>query len=108
MSVFPPNYNSLSLNDKLYYQRSGQLQAVTHVDGTARVQTVSRDTNELFYKLINAYKTLTNSPVIVNTSFNIKDEPIVCTPKDAIACFLKTEMDYLVMNAFLLSRRNIQ
>ena len=107
MTNLPSNYNALSLDEKLHYPRSEELQAVTHVDGTARVQTVSADTNQLFYKLLSTYKTVTNSPVLVNTSFNVKDEPIVCTPKDAIECFLKTGMDYLIMNTFILSKKDI-
>lgn len=107
MTNLPSNYNALSLDEKLHYPRSEELQAVTHVDGTARVQTVSADTNQLFYRLLSTYKTVTNSPVLVNTSFNVKDEPIVCTPKDAIECFLKTGMDYLIMNTFILSKKDI-
>jgi carbamoyltransferase len=107
LNSLPAYYNSLPLNDKLYYNRSNELQAVTHVDGTARIQTVSEDRNPSFYKLLAAYKELTFSGLLVNTSFNVKDEPIVCTPEDAISCFLATGMDYLAIGNFLLSKKDI-
>jgi carbamoyltransferase len=107
LNQLPGNYNSLSLNDKLYYSRSNELQAITHVDGTARIQTVSPYKNSAFYQLLKAYKTITGSAVLVNTSFNVKDEPIVCSPDDAISCFLKTGMDYLVIGDFLLSKKDL-
>jgi len=107
LNQLPGNYSSLSLNDKLYYSRSNELQAITHVDGTARIQTVSPCKNSAFYQLLKAYKTITGSAVLVNTSFNVKDEPIVCTPDDAISCFLKTGMDYLVVGDFLLSKKDL-
>ncbi len=78
--------------------------AVVHVDGTARLQTVSRETNPRFYKLIEAFDQLTGVPVVVNTSFNIRGEPIVCTPEDAIACYLGTGMDALAIGDFLLQK----
>ena len=75
--------------------------AVTHVDYSARIQTVRRETNPLYYDIIEAFDRLTGCPVIVNTSFNVKDEPIVCTPEDAYRCFMKTNMDVLVMEDFV-------
>lgn len=101
----PSNYLELSLDEKLYYPRS-DLQAITHVDGTARVQTVSKLANPEFYQLLTAYKRLTNCSVLVNTSFNVKDEPIVCNPDDALTCFLKTKMDHLVIGQFFISKRD--
>ena len=80
------------------------LPAVTHVDYSARVQTVDRDTNALFYDLIEAFGRKTGVPVLVNTSFNVRGEPIVCTPADAFRCFMATAMDYLVIGSFLLRR----
>ncbi|HSG09910.1 MAG TPA: carbamoyltransferase [Longimicrobiales bacterium] len=77
--------------------------AVTHVDYSARVQTVSHDTNPDYYDLIKAFEEATGYGVIVNTSFNVRGEPIVCTPQDAHTCFMRTEMDYLVLGSFLLS-----
>jgi carbamoyltransferase len=78
------------------------LPAVTHVDGTARVQTVRRDQNPLYYELIEEFGGLTGVPVVLNTSFNVRGEPIVCTPEDAFNCFAHTDMDYLVMGDALI------
>lgn len=79
--------------------------AVTHVDGTARVQTVSRLQNPIYYELIKEFEKLTGVPVLLNTSFNIKGEPIVFTPIDAIKCFLKTDIDYLVLGSYILQKK---
>ncbi len=76
--------------------------AVTHVDGTARVQTVARDTNPLYYDLIRAFERRTGVPVLVNTSFNVRGEPIVRTPAEAYRCFVETEMDHLVLGSVIL------
>ena len=87
--------------DKLNISRS-TLPAITHVDYSARVQTVNKETNPRYYNLIKSFKKLTNCPLIVNTSFNVRGEPIVCTPQDAYRCFMRTEMDILVLqNQFL-------
>lgn len=80
--------------------------AVVHVDGTARLQTVSREDNPVFYGLIEKFYQLTHIPILLNTSFNIRGEPIVCTPADAIACYLGTGMDALVIDDFLLTKKN--
>jgi carbamoyltransferase len=87
--------------DKLNVPRSG-IPAVTHVDYSARVQTVRRDVNPLFHDIIKAFFELTGCPVIVNTSFNVRGEPIVCTPEDAYRCFMRTAMDALVIESFVL------
>jgi len=79
--------------------------AVTHVDGTGRLQTVSKNSNPLYYDLINEFYKITQVPVIVNTSMNVRGEPIVNTPKQAYAMLVKTDMDYLVMSNFLISRK---
>lgn len=79
--------------------------AVTHVDRSARIQTVSRDTNAPYYDIIKAFEDRTGYGIIINTSFNIRDEPIVCTPEDAYQCFMQTEMDYLVLGSFLLDKK---
>ena len=89
--------------DKLKLRRS-QIPAVTHVDYSARVQTVSRETNPLYWDIIEAFRKRTGCPVIVNTSFNVRGEPIVCTPEDSFRCFMKTEMDYLVLENYVLSK----
>ncbi len=99
----PPNYHQLPLMEKLYFIRS-DLPAVTHLDYSARVQTVDKETNERYWLLLKKFKTLTGCGVIVNTSFNVRDEPIVCTPEDAYRCFMKTEMDYLVVGNFLFDK----
>jgi carbamoyltransferase len=90
--------------DKLKVARS-ELPAVTHVDYSARVQTVHEDTNPRYYKLLKAFEGKTGCPVLVNTSFNVRGEPIVCKPEDAYRCFMRTEMDYLVMEDFVLDKR---
>jgi len=78
--------------------------AVTHVDYSARIQTVHRETNPRYHELIRRFEALTGCGVIVNTSFNVRGEPIVCTPQDAYRCFMRTEMDYLVMGNYLLAK----
>jgi carbamoyltransferase len=91
--------------DKLNVPRS-TIPAVTHVDYSARIQTVRRDTNPLYYDIIDAFFNLTGCPVIVNTSFNVRGEPIVCTPEDAYRCFMRTNMDALVLENYLLLRED--
>ncbi len=78
--------------------------AVTHVDGSARIQSVRRDENPLYYDLIEAFRQRTGCPVIINTSFNVRGEPIVCTPDDAFMCFMRTHMDNLVLGSYLLTK----
>lgn len=99
----PNNYNDLSLYERLYFKRS-KLQAITHLDFSARVQTVSKKTNPKFWGLINDFKKITGYGVLINTSFNVRGEPIVCSPEDAYKCFMNTEMDYLVINNFIYSK----
>jgi len=89
--------------DKLNIPRS-EIPAVTHVDYSARVQTVHEDTNPRFYRLLDEFHKRTGCPVLVNTSFNVRGEPIVCTPEDAYRCFMRTEMDYLVMENVLIAK----
>jgi carbamoyltransferase len=91
--------------DKLNLKRS-ELPAITHVDYSARVQTVHEDTNPRYYALLKAFEGLTGCGVLINTSFNVRGEPIVCTPSDAYRCFMRTEMDYLVVEDFLLSKED--
>ena len=78
--------------------------AVTHVDYSARVQTVRPETNGVYYDLIAEFHRLTGCPLVVNTSFNVRGEPIVCTPEDAYRCFMRTEMDVLVMGDLVLEK----
>ncbi len=99
----PANYLDLPMMERLYVKRS-DLQAITHVDFSARVQTVHRETNPRYHLLIEKFKERTGCPVIVNTSFNVRGEPIVCTPDDAYRCFMRTEMDYLVVGDYLFAK----
>ena len=77
---------------------------MTHVDYSARIQSVSAETNPRYHGVIKAFEDLTGYGIIINTSFNVRGEPIVCTPEDAYRCFMRTEMDYLVMENILLAK----
>jgi carbamoyltransferase len=96
----PENYHSLAIREKLYTLRS-DVPAITHLDYSARLQTVHQETNSRYYKLIEAFKKQTGYSVIVNTSFNVRGEPIVCTPEDAYRCFMRTDIDCLVIGDYL-------
>ncbi|MFQ5689097.1 MAG: carbamoyltransferase [Gemmatimonadota bacterium] len=98
-----PEQEALWGIDRLNVPRS-DIPAVTHVDYSARVQTVDRATNPDYYDLIAAFERRTGCPVVVNTSFNVRGEPIVCTPEDAYRCFMRTQMDHLVLWPFLLAK----
>ncbi|MEJ5352074.1 MAG: carbamoyltransferase [Melioribacteraceae bacterium] len=90
--------------DKLNVVRS-DIPAVTHVDYSARIQTVNKETNPLYYELIKEYERLTGCSVIVNTSFNVRGEPIVCKPEEAYICFMRTDIDYLIMSNYILDKK---
>ena len=79
--------------------------AVTHVDGTARLQTISKDTNALFYGLINEFYKITDVPVLINTSMNVRGEPIVNTPEQAYNMIVKTDMDYIVLGNYIVKKQ---
>ncbi|AGW13556.1 carbamoyltransferase family protein [Megalodesulfovibrio gigas] len=96
----PENYASMEMYERLYHQRS-DIPAITHVDYSARIQTVHKETNPRYHAVISAFKKRTGCGLVVNTSFNVRGEPIVCTPEDAYRCFMRTEMDYLVLGDFL-------
>ena len=96
----PEGYNDMELYKRLYHLRS-DVPAITHIDYSARIQSVNKETNPKYWKLINEFKNKTGYGVIVNTSFNVRGEPIVCTPDDAYRCFMRTEMDYLVLGDYL-------
>ena len=85
-------------------EKKDEIPAVTHVDGTARIQTVSRTHNPRYWSLLNEFKTVTGVPIVLNTSFNVNGEPIVCTPEDAVRCFLNTDIDYLVLGDTICRR----
>lgn len=90
--------------EKLNIPRSS-MPAITHVDYSARLQTVAKDVNPRYYQLLDAFETLTGCPALINTSFNVRGEPIVCTPEDAYRCFMRTEMDYLVLENVILAKK---
>ncbi len=96
----PDDYYNLPLWERLYHKRS-DVQSITHLDFSARIQTVHKETNPRYWELINEFKNQTGYGLVVNTSFNVRGEPIVCTPHDAYRCFMSTEMDYLVINDFV-------
>lgn len=102
-SPLPENYDRMKMYERLYHLRS-DVPSITHIDYSARVQSINKKTNERFWKLINAYKEKTGFGLVVNTSFNVRGEPIVCTPEDAYRCFMRTEMDYLVMENYLFDK----
>ena len=85
-------------------KKPNEIPAVTHVDGTGRLQTVSKTSNPLYYDLINEFYKITNIPVIINTSMNVMGEPIVNTPEQAYQMIVKTDMDYVVLNNFIISK----
>ena len=87
--------------DKLNVPRS-EIPAVTHVDYSARIQTVHKETNPLYYSLIKNFYKITDCPILVNTSFNVRGEPIVCSPEDSFNCFMGTDLDLLVVGNCLL------
>ena len=99
----PENYNDLPLWERLYTKRSA-IQSVTHLDFSARIQTVHKETNSRYWELINAFKQNTGYGLVVNTSFNVRGEPVVCNPYDAYRCFMSTEMDYLVLGDFVFEK----
>jgi carbamoyltransferase len=95
--------DTIPIRERIHQERS-DVPAITHVDFSARVQTVSDDINPRYYSLIKAFEKRTGYGIIINTSFNVRGEPIVCTPEDAYRCFMRTEMDYLALGSFLLSK----
>lgn len=98
------NYREKGIYDQLYHPRS-DIPAVTHVDYSARIQSVSPLVNERYWKLINAFKEKTGVSLVMNTSFNVRGEPLVCTPEDAYQCFMRTEMDWLVIEDFVFDKK---
>jgi len=91
--------------EKLNVKRS-DIPAVTHVDYSARIQTVRRENNPVYWEIIDAFCRKTGCPLIVNTSFNVRGEPIVCTPEDSYRCFMRTEMDHLVLETCVLEKKD--
>jgi carbamoyltransferase len=102
----PPSGDEGALDMKEWVNRvRSELPAVTHVDYSARIQTVDAATNPRFHALLKAFERLTGCPSLINTSFNVRGEPIVCTPEDAYRCFMRSEIDFLVLGPFLLDRK---
>lgn len=101
----PDNYYELPLWERLYTQRS-DVPAITHLDFSARVQTVHKETNERYWQLIDDFRKITDYAMLINTSFNVRGEPIVCTPEDAYRCFMSTDMDALIINDFLFLKKD--
>lgn len=99
----PDGYDDMEMYDRLYVQRSS-IPAVTHVDYSARIQSVSSRTNPRYWNLIDSFNRQHGCGLVVNTSFNVRGEPIVCTPADAYACFMRTEMDYLVLGDYIFDK----
>ena len=102
---FKMNYDSdyMILTADVIEDKKKLIPAVTHIDGTARVQTVKKDINFKFWSLIKEFKNLTGTPILLNTSFN-ENEPIVCHPKEAIECFLRTDLDFLILQNFIVKK----
>lgn len=101
----PDNYYDMPLMERLYINRS-DIPAITHLDFSARLQTVHHELNPDFWELLDTFKQQTGCPVMVNTSFNVRGEPIVCSPEDAYICFMRTEMDVLVINDFIFYKED--
>jgi carbamoyltransferase len=99
----PHNFGQLNLREKLYHLRS-DIPAVTHIDYSARIQTVSKSTNPRYWQLIDQFRQATGCALLVNTSFNVRGEPIVCLPKEAYQCLMRTEMDCLVIGNYLFHK----
>jgi carbamoyltransferase len=102
----PDGFENWDPAARLYFERS-DIPAVTHVDYSARIQTVHRETNEGLWKLLREFKRITGYAVLVNTSFNVRGEPIVNSPEDAVGCFVNTEMDYLVIGNYIVGKREV-
>lgn len=101
---YPEGYSDLKLYDRLYFLRS-DIPSITHIDYSARIQSVNKTTNPRYWTLLDKFKELTGYGMLVNTSFNVRGEPIVCTPNDAYRCFMRTEMDYLVIGNFFFDKK---
>ena len=99
------NEQKLSLTEWVNQPRS-DLPAITHVDYSARIQTVDRERNSSLHDLLSEFKRLTGCSVLVNTSFNVRSEPIVCTPEDAYCCFMRTGIDVLALEDFILEKKD--
>ncbi len=102
---YPEGYKNFDMYERLYHVRS-DIPAITHVDYSARIQSVHKDTNPKYWQVINEFKKLTGYGIIINTSFNVRGEPIVCTPGDGYRCFMRTEMDYFIAGNFIFDKKD--
>ena len=100
----PVNYSEMSVMDKLAIPKS-DFPSITHADYSSRLQTVDQNINPVFWSLLSAFKTKTGCPMLINTSFNVRGEPIVCSPEDAYRCFMATDMDYLVIGNLMFDKK---
>ncbi len=100
----PENYHALGLYQRLYHQRSS-FPAITHIDYSARIQTVEKSANIRYWQLLRDFKTITGCSILINTSFNRRGEPMVCTPTDAYLCFMNADIDYLVLGDFVFDKK---
>ena len=100
----PPGYADLEITEKRRIAKS-DYPSITHADYSSRLQTVDGETNPLFWSLLTAFKEQTGCPMLINTSFNVRGEPIVCSPADAFRCFMTTDMDYLVMGNIIFDKK---
>ena len=105
LHLLPENYSAFSMKEKLALKKS-DLPAITHVDGSARIQSLKESDNPRFYKLLEHFKARTGHGILLNTSFNVRGEPIVCKAEEAIHCFLQTEMDVLVLENFIVEKKS--
>ena len=103
LKSLPEDYDKMGLYQRLYHLRS-DIPSITHIDYSARIQSVSEATNPRYWNLIDEFKRQTGYGLVINTSFNVRGEPIVCTPEDAFRCFMRTELDYLVIGNFLFNK----
>lgn len=101
--VLPEDFKEKELLERLYFIRS-DVPAITHLDFSSRVQTVTKEVNPKFWLLLNTFKSNTGCSLLINTSFNVRGEPIVCSPEDAYKCFMRTEMDYLVIGNYIIKK----
>lgn len=99
----PEGYDEMKLYDRLYHLRS-DIPSITHIDNSARIQSVSKNTNPRYWSLLNEFKNQTGYGLLVNSSFNVRGEPIVCTPDDGFRCFMRTEMDFLVIGNYVFDK----
>ena len=98
------NLKKLSIFDQLNQVRSS-VPAITHVDYSARIQTVNKSNNKKFYDLLEKFEKHTNCPILINTSFNVRGEPIVCSPEDAYRCFMGNDLDYLILGNYIIEKK---